>query len=147
MICLSFEASTPEELREKVCNMAAVFGANPLPAAAEKQAPSTPVEAEPKAKSPGRPKKEKTADAPAPAATPAADDTGLDILGEAAPAPAAKKLTVEDVRTAVSALLKEKGAETARKVMTEFNAQKVPDVKEADFAAFIERCNALIAGK
>lgn len=101
-------------------------------------APVTVNAAEPDAESPqatpkrrGRPAKvQATADgAPPPAPAPA--------VTEAVAGPA---LTKDDIRAALGALNSVKGLSECQAMLARFGAQRIPEVKAEDYAAFIQAC-------
>lgn len=85
-----------------------------------------------------------TAPTPAARAAPAAEAKAPEATAPAAetkPAETApaKKLTIDTVRPAVLEWVKANGREKLVTILSEFGAQKFPDVKDADLPKFVDR--------
>lgn len=148
---LTITANTPQELKEKLVELAVIFGYNP----AQQELPF-PKPTEPKAEQQPEPAKEEKktrtrkakADEPsksepqAPAETPAQD---TDLFGEADTKAETKKATKEDAIAALKKVNEEKGIEVARAVLSEFDCSRVSELKEEHFAEFVEACQVALA--
>jgi hypothetical protein len=86
-------------------------------------------------KKPGRPKKTEPAAVEAPATE------------AAAPAPAVPVPSKEAVYAALQKVADNSGMSVARGILVEFKASRISELAEENFAAFIAKCEALVAGK
>lgn len=78
-------------------------------------------------------KASKPKDTTAPEAVAETPEVEADIFD--APAP-----TKEDVQTACSTVVEKKGLPKAKEILKEFDAKRISEVKEADYAKFIAKC-------
>lgn len=147
---LTITANTPQELREKLIELAVIFGYNP----AQQELP-LPKTSEPKAEQQSEPAKEEKktrtckakADEPSKTEpqTPAETPAQTDLFGEADTAAETKKATKEDAIAALKKVTEVKGIEVARAVLSEFECSRVSELKEEHFAEFVDACQVALA--
>lgn len=165
---LTIEAETAEELREKVLNLASVMGGGAVSPVTNGNGHDTAPDegtagsTEPVGKKRGRkPKDAATAEtspieAPAlgekkdaPTETPAVAPTASEPTPNATTGPAATpsaKLTKDDVVKALTAVTSNKGMPAARELLLRYKATRLSEIKEEEFAAFINDCKIVAGG-
>lgn len=140
-ITIKVEAQNQEELRTKLAEMFDLYTENlGSPAVSVKEAApitngnghQTPAPVKPR----GRPAKAK------PETTePVAETAAAEVVAEVAKENVlAAKVTNQDVMEALKKVNSTKGLNTAREILGKFQAQRLSEVKETDWAAFIDTC-------
>lgn len=125
MFQLSIEATTANEMQSKLIDLARVFGYEPAQLELTPQVETTPAPA----------KKSKKQQPP-----PLTQEEKL-VAEASIAAPTEKEITEADILAAVESITKiqGKGIPAARKLLQSFGANKVPELKKEDYAAFLEK--------
>jgi hypothetical protein len=159
----TIEADSTDEFRAKVAELHEMLGAKEIPDLSHTVVQSQPaakeagksVETAP-ARGRGRPPVKKVEAAPAPAPAPAPQEAEV---GEAQAAevvaddPFADEptqqeeqvtLTLDDVKAIAQKVVEVKGMPELKKIVLEFKAGKLADLKEEQYGPFIEKCGKLL---
>lgn len=129
---LIIDATTVEELMAKVCEIANKFGVDlsentrtPVTQEVVEAAKTVEVEVE---EAPKKEKKQKAKKEEVVAETVAADPT----------------FTKQDIANACQKVSEAKGLEIAREILATFGAKRISEVKEVDYAKFVEACEGCL---
>jgi hypothetical protein len=132
---LIIDASTVEELMEKVCALANKFGVDlsestKTPVTKEVVEAAKTIAVEPEVEE--APKKEKKA------------KKEKEVVVETSTVEEVKTYTKQDITNACQELSEAKGLDKAREVLGKFGAKRISEIKEEDYGAFINACKAEI---
>ena len=145
---LTIEATTAEELKAKVLNLAACYGAtssaelNEAPAI-DKEPPAAET---PAAETPAEPRKTRSKKA-ARAAPASSDPQSEPVFPSTNDTPAAESVTIEQVRKGLEQVMKEKGYPQAQAVLARNGCKRLSDLTPAGYGAFLKDCEAAVAGQ
>lgn len=160
------EAGSAEELKQKVQELAQVFGVGttapttPVPpvvaAPAAKEAPkSTPTKTTKGTKSAkpvaAEPVEEEDVPEQSPTAAASGEDDEVDPFADdeeespTAPVAIPAKPTFDDIRSVTEKISESKGVQAVRELVAQFGEKKISAVKEKDYVKFLEAANKKLA--